>query len=309
VVVITGAAGRLGGRLARRLRQDYHVLGIDLRRFPRKPRDVQYLRLDIRRRKAEALFRAGGISAVVHLGVLHDPRREAEKLYGLNLGGTGKVLEYAQRYGVPKIVLLSSADLYGPRADNPQFLTEEATLMAGSTLPHLVQVDLLFQTLFWRAPQIETVILRPVHVVGGVNNAVSTYLRQPTVPTAMGYDPMLQLIHEDDVVDALVAALRPGLRGVFNLAGPGCVPLSRILQALGARSLPLPHPLGKAALRLLWRWGMSRFPPGAVDHLRFPCMVDDTRAREVLGFSPRRSMLETLEHLRSFRDLSGPSTW
>lgn len=300
--MVTGISGRLGRRLARKLHRRYKVIGVDRRPFPRKPKDIRHVRIDIRRRAAETVFRSEDILAVIHLAILHDPREDSREHHSINVQGTTQILEYCQRYSISKAILLSSADLYGPRPENPQFLREEAPLMASSGFPevaHLIAVDLLFQSFFWKAPEVETVILRPVHIGGRVDNAMSRFLRMSLVPTLAGFDPMIQLIHEDDVIEGLLAALEPGVRGVFNLAGPCCVPLSRILQALGAKSFPVPYSLGCWALGKLWKWGLSSYPPAEADHLRFPCMVDDRRAREVLGFLPRYSVRETLKHLAS----------
>ena len=103
---------------------------------------------------------------------------------------------------------------------------------------------MLAPSFFWKQQTCETVILRPVHILGGVRNAPSNYLRLPWVPTLLGFDPMVQVIHEDDVVDAIVRALTPGVRGIFNVAGPGEVPLSPILRELEQADRAHPAPAG-----------------------------------------------------------------
>ncbi len=119
--------------------------------------------------------------------------------------------------------------------------------------------------------------------------------------TLAGFDPMLQLIHEDDVVQAILLALRPGVRGVFNLKGDGEAPLSRILKMLGKPTVPVPHVVARPVLERLWRWRMTSFPPPEIDHIRYICMVDDTRARAELAFKPRYSLRETVESLEMDR--------
>jgi UDP-glucose 4-epimerase len=130
--------------------------------------------------------------------------------------------------------------------------------------------------------------------VGSVRNAPSNYLRLPVIPTLLGFDPMVQLIHELDVVEALVAALVSGVRGVFNLAGPGELPLSAVLAELGKSALPLPYLAARYVLGTLWRTRISSFPPPELDHIRFVCMVDGRRAREAFGFRPRFTLRETI---------------
>lgn len=72
------------------------------------------------------VFRAGNVRAVVHLGVMHDPRASANDHHSWNVVGFGKMLESMAQFGVKKLVVLSSASVYGPRPDNPQFLAEES---------------------------------------------------------------------------------------------------------------------------------------------------------------------------------------
>jgi len=296
-VVITGICGRLGRRLARRLHRVRPVHGLDRRPFPDKPKDVEHHEIDLRRKKARDIFRRGDVGALVHLGVMHDPRGGSEDHHTWNVLGFQKLLDYVRQYDVPKLVLVSSANVYGPRPDNPQFLTEEAPLLAASAfsdMRDLVELDMLAQSFFWKYPRTETVILRPTHILGTVHNAPSNYLRLKVVPTLMGFDPMMQVVHQDDMVQAILLSLQPGIRGIFNIAGPPPVSLSQGLSILGRPTLPLPHTVARLGIDRLWRWRMTSFPAPELDFIRYVCMVDDSRARQVLGYSPRFDVEQTL---------------
>jgi UDP-glucose 4-epimerase len=305
-VVITGIAGRLGRVVARALHHDprFVIEGLDRRPFIEKPKDIEHHQVDLRSKKARDVFRAGDVHALIHMGVMHDPRASAAELYSWNVSGTAHLLEYCQAYGVSKVVVLSSANVYGPRPDNPQFLTEDAPLLGAqefSRIRDLVEVDMLAQSFFWKHPDVETVILRPCHILGRVRNAPSNYLRTDRPVTVMGFDPMLQVIHERDVVEAIVLSLRKRVRGIFNLRGPGELPLTRMIRMLGKRPMPLPGPLISGVTRSLWPSRAVYFPTPELDHLRYLCMVDDTRARKELGFSPRYTMEQTLNAVLSER--------
>jgi UDP-glucose 4-epimerase len=297
VVVVTGICGRLGRRVARSLHRDRGVIGLDRRPFHDKPKDIEHWQIDLRRKKARDVFKNRKVAALVHLGVMHDPRDSGEDHHTWNLLGFQKLLEYAKQYDVPKVVLLSSANVYGPRPDNPQFLTEDAPLLAASAfsdMRDLVELDMLAQSFFWKHPNTETVILRPAHILGTVRNAPSNYLRLSVVPTLMGFDPMMQAVHQDDVVRAIVSALAPGVRGIFNIAGPPPVALSQAITLLGRGHLPVPHSIAKMMLDRLWKMRLSSFPSPELDFIRFVCMVDDSRAREVLGYTHRHNIAEAL---------------
>jgi len=297
-VVVTGISGNLGRAVAKLLHVEAHVVGVDRRPLRDKPKDVEHLQVDLRKARVEDVFRKRQVDAVVHLGIMHDPRVAFSEAHSFNLLGTQKVLDLCVRHGVRKLVVLSSANAYGPRPDNSNFLTEEAPLMAAdrdSDVRDLVELDMYAQSFVWRHPEIETVILRPVNIVGPtVRNAPSNYLRLARPVVAMGFDPMLQLIHEVDAARALVQALRPGVRGVYNVTGPGEVPLSAVLRELGREPIPVPHFLLRPAMRRLFRAGLVSFPAAELDHLQFLCVVDGSRAAREWGWAPRYTLRETI---------------
>lgn len=304
VVVVTGACGRLGKRLVRELHRQRPVVGVDRRPFPDRPKDVVHAQVDLRRKKLRDVFRGGNVGAVVHLGVMHDPRASAADHHSWNVEGFGKLLEYVAQFDVKKLVVLSSANVYGPQPHNPQFLTEDAPLLGGarfSEIRDLIEVDMLAQSFFWKHPGTESVILRPVHILGHVRNAASNFLRLPTIPTLLGYDPMVQVIHERDVVRAVQTALALGKRGIFNLAGPEPLPLSRLIGLTGKPTVPVPYTLGKGVLRRMWELRLTSFPAPELDHIRYVCMVDDARARSELGFRPAFDVESTVRAVLSER--------
>ena len=297
-VLVTGISGNLGRSLAKLLHTETHVVGLDRRPFVGKPKDIDHFQVDIRKARAEDPFRRHQIEALLHLGIMHDPRMPFSEAHSFNVVGTQKILERCVRHGVKKVVVLSSANVYGPLPGNSNFLPEETPLMAAdrfSGVRDLIELDMYAQSFMWRHPEVETVILRPVNIVGPtVRNAPSNYLRLERPITVMGFDPMVQLIHEEDVCRALVLALRPGARGVYNVNGPGEVPVSAALRELGRRPVPVPHFLVRPLLRRLFEAGVSSYPPEEVDHIQYLCMVDGSRAERELGFSPRHSLRETI---------------
>jgi len=302
--LITGACGRLGKLLVRRLHRERPVVSMDRRPFDDRPVDVIHHRLDLRRSKARDILRHGDIQAIVHLGVMHNPRVSEADRHTWNVVGFQKLLNYAAQYNVRKLVLLSSANVYGPHHDNPQFLKEEAPLLGAqnfSAMRDLTEVDMVAQSFFWKHPEIETVILRPCHILGLVYNAPSNYLRLTHPVTIMGFDPMVQPVHERDVVRALELALTPGARGIYNLKGPGEIPLSHALRKLGRKPRAVPVSLARRAVNGLWRSRLGRFPAPEIDYVRYLCMVDDGRAREELGYAPQHGMDATLGAVQALR--------
>jgi UDP-glucose 4-epimerase len=296
-VLITGICGRLGRLVTRELHRKTRVVGIDRREFEGKPKDVVHHRVDIRRKKTRDVLRAGEVDVLVHLGTMHDPRESDDERHSWNVVGFQNLLEYAVQYRVKKVVVLSSANVYGPRPENPQFLTEEAPLLGAarySAIRDLMEVDMLAQNFLWRHPEIETVVLRPCNIVGRVKNAPSNYLRADLPIMVLGFDPMIQLVHERDVVRAILLALEPGKRGVYNIRGPGELPLSATFAKVGKRPMALPASVALRALQGLWRTRIGSFPAAELDYIRYVCMVDDTRARNELGYQHQYNLEGTI---------------
>ena len=112
---------------------------------------------------------------------------------------------------------------------------------------------------------------------------------------------MIQLIHEADVARAVVASLEPGIQGIFNIAGCEPAPLSQILRLAGCQPRVLPRFIAQSVLERMWSMRLTSFPTPELEHLRYVCMVDTSRATDLLGFEARYSLSETLEHLRMTR--------
>ena len=297
VVLATGAAGRLGRLVVQTLHRDHEVVAIDRRPIFGLPKDVRHVRTDVRRRAVEDVFRNNRVRAIVHLGITHNPHSDDDH-YRFNVVGTQRLLELVTKYKVDKFVMLSSANIYGPHPDNSHFLTEDAPLLGAEAFPNirdLVAVDRIVQNFFYRQPDTETVMLRPVHIVGPrVKNAPSNYLRLERPWVISGFDPMVQLLHEEDLVRAIVRVLAPGVRGVFNIVGPGEAPLSRVLDVLGRRTVSVPSFVAWPVLERSFRLKMTSFPGPEIRHIQFNCIVDGSLARRVLGFEPQYSLVDTI---------------
>lgn len=299
-IILTGIAGRFGRLLAQHLRAEHNIIGIDPRGTATLPHDITVHTLDIRRRKTEDIFRRNTIDAVIHLSPTQAWSGKEKEHRNIAVLGLQKMLGYCEKYNVPKLIVLSSATVYGALPENDQFLTEEAALMGGHGFPalrDLIEVDMYATSFFWKHPEIDTVILRPVHIIGKLGNLQSRYLRQKYVPTLLGFDPMTQIIGPEDVILAIERSLKPGVRGVFNIAGPPPAPLSSIIQGIGSRPLPLFEPLARVAIAVAFGVGAADVPPAQLDFLKFVNMVDDSSARETLRYQHSLSFEETLQGL------------
>ena len=302
-VVITGAAGSIGQLAVHHLaRRGFFVHAVDKKPLPRLPPNAEGHVADIKKRSFEDVLRKVHPFVLLHLARERRFTVQAAERYRVNFEGTTRVFELALTVGVRKLVFPSRHTVYGALADNPGFMTEDHPPTAGRTFPEiqdLVAADLYACGMLWRNPETEVVVLRPVNTLGPtVNTLLTSYLSPKRVFTVAGYDPVYQVLHEDDLARAFEHSLAPGLRGVFNVVGPGEVPLHIIVEESGAKRLPMPEPL----IRLVrGRLGFARIPQGALDFLKFACTVDGARFAKASGFAPSRNLRETLRSMRARR--------
>ena len=146
-----------------------------------------------------------------------------------------------------------------------------------------------FENFARRHPHLTCCMLRYQPEIGpGLRSPLSRYLSLPAVPTQLGFDPRLQLIHAEDATGALVAATMAPIRGAVNVAPSGSISLSRALRLIGATQVPVPHPLFKpATARLGSRLGAGGLYGDGIRMLRYGRGVDNRRLREELGYVPR----------------------
>jgi UDP-glucose 4-epimerase len=301
-LLITGIAGGQGRLIAQRVRDYFQVAGVDRAPWEGSPPGVNMHVVDLRKRKFEDVFRTERPDAVVHLAFVRHFRAEPRVRHEVNVLGTKRVLEYAIAHGVKRVVVLSSSYVYGALPENPYYVNEEYPLNVSRTYPEvrdLAEVDGLATQFLWRHPEVVTAILRPVNTLGYyVHSAIGRYLRQRYVPTILGFNPMMQFIHEEDVAEAVALALQTGAHGVFNVAGPGAVPLKVAIRETGGTAVPFPEPLARAVFQRLFRLGLYHTPAGAMDFLKYPCTVDGRHFARATGFAPLFTLEDTFASVR-----------
>jgi UDP-glucose 4-epimerase len=304
-VLVPGIASAIGRKLASRLMEDGHeVVGIDARPWGDAPRGIELYEVDIRKRAAEDVFRKRRPEAVVHMATVTSLQLRGEERYRINLGGTRAVFEHARTYGVQHCIFVGRHTFYGAGPDTPLFHQEDEAPMALASFPELsdlVAADLFASTALWRFPELTTTVLRLCYSLGTTGHGtLATFLRGPRVPTVLGFDPLFQFMHEDDVVSAITTALAKRPRGVFNVAGPDPVPLGVIIRETGRRAVPLPEIVINVSLG---RLGLPKLPRGALAHIKYPVVVDASAFREATDFRHRYDEMETM---RAFREAFPP---
>jgi UDP-glucose 4-epimerase len=216
----------------------------------------------------------------------------------VNVGGTRAILRAAGAAGVSKVVLMSSATVYGAWPNNPIPLTEDAPLRpnAGFLLGvHKAEIERLLWEWARDRPEAVTTILRPAFVLGPHADHAMARLVRARVPFGIaGATAPVQFVHENDAVEAIAHAVEHDLPGAYNVAADGWLERDELRELLGRRLQPA---LGAEAiqriLRRLWPLGIVDLPPSVVPYLVHPWVVAVDRLRAV-GWSPRHSNAETV---------------
>jgi UDP-glucose 4-epimerase len=245
------------------------------------------------------LLATEGVDTVCHLAFV-ETRRPQDAAYDLNVMGTSRVLEACAEAKVRKVVLKSSTAIYGARPSNSAFLGEDHALRGSKTwgtVRDLIDIEKFCQGFRRQAPEVQVTILRFASIVGSmVDTPMTRFLKDPRMPSLLGFDPRMQIIHEDDVVEALVYALKEDVPGVFNVAAVDVLPLNKM------RGLARKPPV--AVWHLLAYWGMGlrgdagervqQHLPLEPDYLRYAWVADLRRMQDELGFEPRYTAEETV---------------
>src|ERR1700712_433803 len=236
------------------------------------------------------ILAAESVDTFVHLGNVENPTRNLVAAHELESVGTLHVLNACRERPVQKLVLGSSTALYGPHYDNPNFLSESHALRGLPATPFLAdKIDVERQVeAYAREHRSATVsVLRFAPLLGPtVESYVSRWLTNAVVPTLLGYDPLVQVVHEVDALAALKLALDRDVSGVFNIVGDGVLPLSTVIKLLGHTNLPVPHFFAQRVTELLWAAGLSPVPASMLRFMRYLCVANGEKAKREMGFLP-----------------------
>lgn len=308
-VLITGVSRFLGLRLAKRLETDPDIetlVGVDLEDPPVSIKGLEFVRADISSPMIARVLEATKADTIIHTNIASTPALLGgrSQMKENNVIGTMQLLAAAQRAEkVKKVVMRSSTAVYGSRSGEPSVIPEDYA----SRNVHLVgygrdcaEAEQYGRDFSRRRPDVDVVILRTQNVIGPtVRTTLTDYFKLPVVPTALGFDPRLQLLHEEDAVDALYDAVMKDCKGIFNVAGEGVVFLSQAIRMLGKMPAPLLSPAAQSTAALLKRFGLVDFPADQLRLIMFGRVVSTQRAKAAFGFQPKFS---TRDCIRDFRD-------
>jgi UDP-glucose 4-epimerase len=304
-VLTTGVGSYLGTLLAARLERDPEVeavVGLDMR-APRQPlARTEVIRADIRDPSIAPLVARAEVDTVVHNSIVRQPGpgMSPRAMHDINVIGSLQLLAACGHApSIRAIVIRGSAGVYGAEPHAPQFLGEEMTRLFPSRTRFqrdVAEIENYFETYSRRRPQVICTMLRYQPAIGpSLDTQITRYLSQPACPTYLGFDPRIQLVHEDDALDSLIAAIRRPVRGAVNVAARGTIGLARMIRTARRPQLPIAGPLFGPIVGAARRVGLDSYSDDFRRLLRYGRGVDIARLEREVGHRPRYSTTEALE--------------
>ena len=310
-VAVTGASGNVGTAFLRQLGLTgvHQVRGLARRQTPDAPpySGVFWTHTDLGTPASVGPLREflTGATTVVHLAWALQPGRDPELLRQVNVEGTRRVLDAAAEAGVGHVVVMSSLGSYA--AGNPADRVDEDWPTSGVPSSQYsrdkVAVEQLTREFATAHPEVAVTVVRPTLVLQpDAASEIGRYFLGPLllrgaravpgavagkVPLPLPDDLHLGFVHADDVADALLRIVDRRAGGAFNLSAEPVLDPAGFAAALGSRRVPVPRPVLRAGLAAAFASRLVPTEPGWLDLALDVPALDTTRAREVLGWSPR----------------------
>lgn len=303
-VLVTGAAGALAQQVINRLRDKCNIVAVDFRELTYLSDDIPSYKVDFNKRVFEDLFKTYEFDSVIHLGRISSSEETRHRRYNANVLGTQKLLDLSHKYGIGNVIVMSTYHVYGASAYNPALIDETAPLKAAELTMDLVdsvELENLANIYLWRYPDLNITILRPCNIVGpGVKNTMSRLLSSAYAPCMLGFSPIMQFMHLDDMADAIALSHQQRKRGVYNVAPSDWIAYQDALELCGCTPIPVPSippVLPKLITKAL---GLKMFPSYLVNYFKYPVVINGEHFNKTFGFKSKRPLKEIF---RAYRDL------
>lgn len=313
-IIVTGATGNVGTSVLRALASE-DVVGL-ARRVPDSglPGGAEYVQADVVTDDLEPIF--AGADAVIHLAWLIQPSRDRAQLRSVNVDGSRRVFEAAGRAGVPALVHASSVGAYSA---GPKDRAVDESWPTGGTPSSFYATDKsdaerILDEAEQRYPSMRVVRLRPglifqAEAASEIQSLFAgpllprTLLRRSLIPVVPRIRRLVfQAVHSHDVGRAFALAATQDVSGAFNVAADPVLDPDELARLFGARTVPVDARIVRAITDLTWRAHLQPTPAGWLDMALAVPVMDTTRARTELGWTPRHrgddALLELVDAMR-----------
>lgn len=313
-IALTGVRTFLGSNLSIRLQNTpgIKLTVIDKHRPSFLKEDVKFYRIDLTDPKSdqmiyEALERED-VDTFLHMAFFEGKvPLSSSHVHEVQVIGTWYVLNACAKKRIRRFILSSTTEVYGAHPMNPNLIKEDAQLRVNQSYKYMrdrVEAEELVKKFAKKSPSTKVFILRKCPILGDrVRNFMTWYFSGAIIFSVLGYDPMLQFLHQEDSIDAFMKFTLDSDNippGIYNIAGKGALPLLYISRLMGKVSIPLIHPILYGITTLMRAAGLIPFPPHHMDYIRYTFVSDGTKAKEVANFIPRYSTREIVEEYAGY---------
>jgi nucleoside-diphosphate-sugar epimerase len=255
--------------------------------------------------------RLAGIDTLVHLATDRASTTAVADRRAVNVRGTEVLLDAAVAAGVRRVVLLTSAMVYGAFPANPVPLEEDSPPLVEPTdglVGDWIAMERAAERRTTADPPLEVTVVRPASLVGPVSDALLPGLFEAV--RLLGIRDARchwQFCHVDDLLDALVAAATGKVSGAVTVGCEGWLSRAEVEEIASMRSVVLPSSVAFATAERLHRVGALASPSSDLHYLVYPWVVGSQQLRAT-GWQPRWTNEAALrEHLRLLGDRAGRS--
>jgi UDP-glucose 4-epimerase len=312
-VLVTGASRFLGGQLAARLAADPaidRVLAVDIvppgPELSRRLGRAEFVQLDLRDPLIAKVISGAKVDTVVHASMsvrplgLGGPRKGPSTMKETNVIGTMQLLAACQRStALTRLVLKSTGAVYGTSPVDQAVFTERdepAGIPDSGYIKDAAEVEGYVRGFARRRDDVDVTVLRFSNIIGPrIDTLLSRYFSLRVIPTVLGYDGRVQLLHEEDALAVLERATRVAFSGVVNVGGDGVLLVSQAIRRVGGISVPVPGPAVSSVGWLLRKVQLVDYSPEQTRFLNFGRVLDTTRLRTEFGFTPRWTTVQAFD--------------
>lgn len=304
-IMVTGAGGALAQAVISKMKSKYRIVAVDFRTKVDLPPPIISYKVDFNKRIFEDIFRDHDIDGVIHLGRIQANEANRFSRYNANVIGTRKMFDLCKKYDVKQLVVLSTYFVYGAHPYNPSLLDEKTPLKASELTMDLVdsvELENLANIYLYKYPELNITILRPCNIAGpGVKNSFSMLLASKTAPVLMGFSPLMQFIHIDDMCDAIVVAYEMNIPGLYNVAPDDYISFQVAVDECGCRKLQIPSipPFLPERISKVLNW--KSFPTHLINYFKYPVIINGALFEKTFGFKPKKSLADIFKYYRSLK--------
>ncbi len=185
--------------------------------------------------------------------------------------------------GVPRLIVVTSAQVYGAAADNPVPLSEDAHLNGirdGGIVGDLLAVEDVIEDARRVHPGLSITVVRPAALVGpGIDTVVTRHFEAPRLLTVKGANPAWQFCHLDDLAAAVGVVTCSELGSVLTVGAPGWLSQEQVEALTGMRRIQLSEATALGTAARLHRFGVLPAPASELAHALYPWVIDSARLR------------------------------